>query len=195
MLAQIFSQLGAGVRMVLVMTVALGVGYPLAVTGFAQLAAEDRADGQLIEVDGELVGSILVGQDFTRVEYLHPRPSAAGYDAASSSGSDLGPTNPEFIDSVAERVRAYRVLNGLPDAVEVPVDAVTASGSGLDPHISPANARLQAKRIADARGLDVEVVLALVDEYTAGRPLDFIGDDGVNVLEFNIALDSMVGSR
>lgn len=195
MFAQILSQLGAGVRMVLVMTVALGVGYPLAVTGLAQVAVEDRADGQLIDVDGEMVGSSLIAQEFTRAEYLHPRPSAAGYDAASSTGSNLGPTNPELIESVAERARAYRALNGLPDAVEVPVDAVTASGSGLDPHISPANARLQAQRIADARSLDVEVVLALVDEHTSGRPLGFLGDDGVNVLEFNITLDALVGGR
>jgi two-component system sensor histidine kinase KdpD len=191
MFTQVRSQLGASIRMVLVMTVALGVAYPMAVTAFAQIVSENRADGQLIEVDGELVGSRLVGQDFTRPEYLHPRPSAVGYDAAASAGSNLGPTNPDLIDAVAERVRAYRAINHLSDEVEVPVDAVTASGSGLDPHISPANARLQAKRIADARGLDVRVVLALVADHTASRPLGVLGEDGVNVLEFNVALDAL----
>jgi K+-transporting ATPase ATPase C chain len=191
----LFGQLSAGVRMVAVMTFGLGVVYPLAVTAFAQVVAGDRADGQLVRVDGEVVGSSLIAQEFTQPQYFHPRPSAAGYDASASAGSNLGPTNPELIDTVAGRVQAYRELNGLPDSVAVPVDAVTASGSGLDPHISPANARLQAARVAEARSLDVDVVTQLVGEHTDGRPLGFLGDDAVNVVELNIALDRITESR
>lgn len=186
----LLAQLGASIRIVAIMTVALGVAYPLAVTAFAQIAVADRADGQFIEVDGEVVGSRLIAQEFTGEQYFHPRPSAAGYDASASSGSNLGPTNPELLDTVAQRVAAYRTLNGVPDGVPIPVDAVTASGSGLDPDISPANARLQAPRVAAARGLDLDAVVALVDEHTARRPLGILGDDAVNVLELNVALDA-----
>jgi K+-transporting ATPase ATPase C chain len=178
--------------MVAVMTLGLGVAYPLAVTAFAQVIAGDRADGQLVRVDGEVVGSRLIAQEFTQPQYFHPRPSAAGYDASASAGSNLGPTNPELLDTVAERVAAYRDLNGLPDSVAIPVDAVTASASGLDPHISPANAALQAARVAEARSLDVAAVTELIGEYTDGRPLGILGDDAVNVVELNVALDRIV---
>jgi K+-transporting ATPase ATPase C chain len=187
-------QLSAGLRIVAVMTIALGVVYPLAVTAFAQVVAGDRANGQLVRVDGEVVGSSLLAQEFTEPQYFHSRPSAAGYDATASTGSNLGPTNPELLDTVAERVAAYRSANGLAEGVAVPVDAVTASGSGLDPHISPANARLQAARVADARSLELDVVADLISEHTDRRPLGILGDDAVNVVELNVALDRIAGS-
>jgi K+-transporting ATPase ATPase C chain len=190
----LLGQLSAGLRIVAVMTIALGVVYPLAVTAFAQVVTGDRANGQLVRVDGEVVGSSLLAQEFTEPQYFHPRPSAAGYDAAASMGSNLGPTNSELLDTVAERVAAYRNVNGLPEEVEVPVDAVTASGSGLDPHISPANARLQAARVADARSLELDVVADLIGEHTDRRPLGILGDDAVNVVELNVALDRITGS-
>jgi K+-transporting ATPase ATPase C chain len=185
------AQLVAGLRAVLVFTVLVGVGYPLAVTGIAQLAFGDQADGSLVERDGVVVGSSLIGQSFAGDEWFHPRPSAAGdgYDGMASSPSNLGPTNEVLLDSVAERVEAYREVNGLADGQPVPVDAVTASGSGLDPHISVANARLQAPRVALARGLEVDEVLRLVDEHTEGPALGFLGEAGVNVVELNVALD------
>ena len=190
----LLGQLSAGIRIVAVMTFGLGVVYPLAVTAFAQVVAGDRADGQLVRVDGKVVGSSLIAQEFTQPQYFHSRPSAAGYDAAASTGSNLGPTNPELLDSVAQRVTDYRDVNGLPDAVAVPVDAVTASGSGLDPHISPANARLQAVRVAAARSLELDVVTDLIDLLTDRRPLGILGDVGVNVVRLNVALDRMTGS-
>jgi K+-transporting ATPase ATPase C chain len=185
-------QLLPALMMLLVFTVITGLVYPLVVTGVAQGAFGDKADGSLVEnADGEVVGSSLIGQTFTEPEYFHPRPSAAGdgYDARASSGSNLGPTNDDLLASVEERAEAYREENGLGAAAEVPVDAVTASASGLDPHISVANARLQALRVADERGLDVDTVLELVDDHTSGRDFGFLGEKGVNVLELNLALD------
>lgn len=185
-------QLFPALMMLLVFTVITGLVYPLVVTGVAQGAFSDKADGSLVEnADGEVVGSSLIGQTFAEPEYFHPRPSAAGdgYDAGASSGSNLGPSNDDLLASVEERAEAYREENGLDAAAEVPVDAVTASASGLDPHISVANAHLQALRVADARGLDVDTVLELVDDHTSGRDFGFLGEKGVNVLELNLALD------
>jgi K+-transporting ATPase ATPase C chain len=166
--------------------------YPLVVTAIGQVAFNDQAEGSLVEVDGVVVGSSLIGQSFTAPEYFHPRPSAAGegYDAAASSGSNLGPTNPALLDTVAERIATYREENDLAEDTLVPVDAVTASASGLDPHISVANAELQAPRVAAARGRDLDSVLELVDDHTSGRDLGFLGEEAVNVLELNIALDA-----
>lgn len=178
-----------------VFTVVLGVIYPMVSTALGQVAFGDEADGSLIRRDGVVVGSELIGQTFVAPEYFHGRPSAAGsgYDGAASSGSNLGPLNPDLLASVEERVAAYREENGLGADVAVPVDAVTASGSGLDPHISVANARLQAPRVAAARGLSVETVLALVDEHTDGRMLGVLGEPAVNVVLLNIALDDQAG--
>jgi K+-transporting ATPase ATPase C chain len=188
-------QLVPAVVAFVVLTVLTGVAYPLAVTGVAQVAFPGRADGSLVERDGNVVGSRLIGQSFTGPRYFHPRPSAAGdgYDAMSSSASNLGPTNEDLLSSVQERVAAYRTENGLSADERVPVDAVTSSGSGLDPHISPANARWQASRVARERGVPLDDVLALVDEHTDGRSLGFLGEPGVNVLELNLALDSERG--
>jgi K+-transporting ATPase ATPase C chain len=185
-------QLLTAALMIVAFTVVTGLAYPLAVTGVAQGLFGDEADGSLVtDADGEVVGSSLIGQAFTRPEYFHPRPSAAGdgYDPTLSSGSNLGPTNETLLDEVAARVSAYRDENGLADDAEVPVDAVTASGSGLDPHISVANARLQAPRVADERGLGAEGVLALVDDHTDGRTLGILGEEAVDVLALNLALD------
>jgi K+-transporting ATPase ATPase C chain len=196
------SQLIAAVRAVLVLTVICGVLYPLAVTVVAQVAFDEEADGSLIERDGEVVGSSLLGQSFTRPEYFHGRPSAAGAAASgteggdpddptqiASSASNLGPTNADLLAAVEDAVGAYREENGLDADTPVPVDAVTATGSGVDPHISVANAELQAQRVADERGLDIEAVLDLIDEHTDGRSLGFLGEPGVNVLHLNLALD------
>jgi K+-transporting ATPase ATPase C chain len=186
-------QLPAAIGMLIIFTVLAGVLYPLVVTAIGHIAFNDKAEGSLVEVDGKVVGSSLVGQPFTAPGYFHPRPSAAGdgYDAAASSGSNLGPSNPVLLTTVGERISAYRTENGLADGVEVPVDAVTASASGLDPHISVANAELQAPRIAQARGLELGAVLDLVDDHTEGRDLGFLGEKGVNVLELNIGLDQL----
>ncbi len=188
-------QLVPGLVMVLAFTVLLGLAYPLVVTVIGQVAFGHQADGSLVERDGVVVGSELIGQSFADAAYFHPRPSAAGdgYDGAASSGSNLGPTNPDLLDTVEERVAAYQEENGLGAEAEVPVDAVTASGSGLDPHISVANARLQASRVASERGLALVEVLALVDAHTDQRPLGILGDPGVNVLGLNLALDALDG--
>jgi K+-transporting ATPase ATPase C chain len=174
------------------LTILTGVAYPLAVTGVSQLVFPGRADGSLVERGGTTVASKLIGQQFASPSYFQPRPSAAGdgYDAMSSSASNLGPTNEDYLSEVKKRVAAYRRENGLAADIAVPADAVTASGSGLDPHISPANARLQAPRVARARGIDVADVLALVDDHTDGRSLGFLGEPGVNVVELNLALDA-----
>jgi potassium-transporting ATPase KdpC subunit len=188
-------QLRPAFMAVVVFTLLLGVVYPLVTTLIGQVAFGDKADGSLIVRDGKVVGSELIGQTFVAPGYFHSRPSAAGegYDGAASSGSNLGPLNPDLLSSVQERVAAYRAENGLDDAVVVPVDAVTASGSGLDPHISVANARLQAPRVADARGLSLDEVLAMIDDHTDGRSLGVLGEPGVNVVMLNLALDDLAG--
>jgi K+-transporting ATPase ATPase C chain len=176
---------------VVAFTVICGLAYPLVVTAVVQLGWKDTANGSLIERNGVVVGSELIGQPFTSPEYFHPRPSAAGdgYDGAASSGSNFGPTNEEYLATVADRVAAYRTENGLGPTELVPVDAVTASGSGLDPQISVRNAELQAPRVAAARGVELDQVLAVITDNTTERPLGFLGDPGVNVLELNLDLD------
>jgi K+-transporting ATPase ATPase C chain len=172
-------------------TLLAGVVYPLAVTGVARVAFPSQSQGSLLRENGVVVGSRLLGQAFSGPRYFEPRPSAAGagYDGTASGASNLGPTNPVLLRSVRERVAAYRRFNGLAASAAVPVDAVTASASGLDSEISPANARLQAPRVARARALPLARVLALVHESTHGRSLGFLGEPGVNVLELNMALD------
>lgn len=185
-------QLLPALGMVAALTLLCGIVYPLVVTAVAQVGFSGAADGSLVRRDGEVVGSALLGQPFEDPAFFHPRPSAAGdgYDGASSAASNLGPTNPDLIASVEERVAAYRELNGLDADQSVPVDAVTASASGLDPHISVANARLQAPRVAEERGLELGRVQAMIDDAIDGRDLGVLGEPGVNVLELNLALDT-----
>jgi len=178
---------------VVVFTLICGVVYPLIATAVGQVVFDHQADGSLIERDGHVVGSELIGQVFAAPGYFHSRPSAAGngYDGSASSGSNLGPTNPDLLKAVQDRVAAYREENSLPDDAVVPVDAVTASGSGLDPHISVANADIQASRVATARGLDVKTVLSMEHDYTEGRDFGVLGEPGVNVVRLNLALDGL----
>ncbi len=185
-------QLAPAVVAFLAFTVVTGIAYPLVVTGVAQLVFPGRADGSLVQRHGVVVGSRLIGQAFAGDRYFHPRPSAAGrgYDAMASSASNLGPTNPALLRAVRQRIRAYRRENGLAPGQVVPVDAVTASASGLDPDISVENARLQAARVARVRGLPVAEVQSLVARHTSGRSLGFLGEPAVNVLELNLALDA-----
>jgi len=188
-------QVWAAVRMLAVMTVVVGLAYPLLMTGFAQVVFPHRADGSLVELDGKLVGSALVGQSFDgRPEYFQSRPSAAGdgYDPLASSASNLGPENKDLVAAIEERRRAAAALDGTAPA-EVAPDALLASGSGLDPHISPLYAEQQVARVARARGLTVTAVRKLVDRYTDGRSLGFIGEPHVNVLLLNLALDRALG--
>jgi K+-transporting ATPase ATPase C chain len=165
--------------------------YPLAVWAIAQGAFPHRANGSLVEAKGKMVGSSLLAQGFAGPAYFHPRPSAAGqgYDAANSSGTNLGPTSNKLIEGVRQRVAEYRAENGLPPAAPVPADAVTSSASGLDPHISPENARLQAGRVAKARGLSREEVLRKIAAHTEGRAFMILGEPRVNVLMVNLDLD------
>lgn len=190
-------QLVTGLLVLVTMTALVGVAYPLAVTGIARVTFPHEAKGSLVEAGGRVVGSELIGQPFAGDDWFHPRPSAAPPDGApaASGGSNLGPTSPELLDAVEARVDAYRALNDLPPGTPVPVDAVTTSGSGLDPHISLANARLQAPRVAAARGFDVDLVLDLVDEHLDRRPLGLLGEPGVNVLLLNLAVDDAEAAR
>jgi potassium-transporting ATPase KdpC subunit len=182
---------GPAFRITLVLTVLTGLLYPGAVTGLCKLFFQKQANGSLIVKDGRIVGSSFIGQSFTKPEYFHPRPSAAGsdgYDASASSGSNLGPTSKKLIDRVKADVEKFRQEN--PDYKgSVPADMVTASGSGLDPHISPASAYAQASRVAKARGLSVEQVNQLIAQHTEAPAFGFLGDSRVNVLRLNLALD------
>ena len=168
--------------------------YPLVLFGIAQVAFPEQANGSLIiDAKGTVVGSKLIGQGFTGETYFHPRPSAAGngYDAANSSGSTLGPTSQKLNDAIKERVETYRKENGLKETDTVPADAVTASGSGLDPHISLRNAALQTARAAKARGLSEDKVRELIRQNTTAADGGLLGVAGVNVLTLNLALDSL----
>jgi K+-transporting ATPase ATPase C chain len=168
--------------------------YPLAVWAIGQGLFSHQANGSLVEADGNVSGSSLLGQGFSGPGYFHPRPSAAGqgYDAANSSGTNLGPTSKKLIDAVKQRVSDYRAENGLPPDAPVPADAVTASGSGLDPHISVENAKLQAGRVAKARGISWEEVLRRIAARTEGRSLMIFGEPRVNVLMLNLDLDGKI---
>jgi K+-transporting ATPase ATPase C chain len=192
-----FSEIRGAVVSTLVLAVICCGLYPLIVFGISQALFYERANGSLIvDKDGAVRGSRLLAQGFTAEKYFHPRPSAAGngYDAANSGGSNLGPTSQKLDDAIKERVAAYRKENGLSENELVPADAVTASGSGLDPHISLHNAQLQIARVAKARGLSQDKVQELVQQNTDRRNFGVFGDPGVNVLQLNLALDSL-GAR
>lgn len=195
----IVKELTTAVRATLIFAVVLCGIYPVVVWGLSQLMFPHQANGSLIEsADRKLIGSELLGQNFSGAKYFHPRPSAAGangYDAANSGGSNLGPTSQKLIDAVKQRVADYRARNDLPVDALVPGDAVTASASGLDPHISPKNALMQAARVAKARGLSIDFVTHQVAAATAGAQFGFLGEPGVNVLKLNLALDAAAAGR
>ena len=186
------SQLRPALMVLLLLTLVTGVAYPLLVTGIAQAVFPSQAQGSLIVKDGKIVGSRLIGQPFDDPKYFWSRPSATspfGYNAGASSGSNLSPTNPALIEAVKGRVDALRAADP-GNTAPVPVDLVTASGSGLDPHISPAAALYQVGRVAKARKLEPDAVRQLVERHTEGRQLGFLGEPRVNVLQLNLALDS-----
>jgi len=191
------SQLRACLILFVLLTVLTGVVYPLVVTAIAQVVFPHRANGSIIERGGRPVGSELIGQSFDDPRYFWSRPSATGptpYNAASSTGSNQGPTNPDLLKAVKERTEAIRAAH--PDQTgPVPVDLVTASGSGLDPHISPAAAEYQVRRVARARGFSEQRVTQLVVKHTEGRTLGLLGEPRVNVLRLNLALDTLTGTQ
>ncbi len=183
-------QLLTALKTVVVLTVVLGVLYPLLVLGVGRLGLAHQADGSSITVDGRVAGSSLIGQRFDGDQWFQPRPSAGDYDAQASGGSNAGPNDPELLATVAERRAVIARRDGVPPAA-VPADAVTASGSGLDPHVSPAYAELQVERVARVRGLPVDRVRQLVQQHTTGRTLGFLGEPRVNVVELNLALQGL----
>lgn len=190
-----FGQTGVAIRVMILMTVVLGLAYPLLVMGVGQVAFHSQANGSLIYRNGKLVGSSLIGQDFgTSPRYFWSRPSAAGsgYDPTASGASNLSLDNPVLINDIKQRQAVIAKADGVPVS-EIPADAVMASGSGLDPQISPAYAAIQVNRVAKARHLPVSVVEELVSQYTQGRTLGFLGEPRVNVLELNLALDRLGG--
>jgi K+-transporting ATPase ATPase C chain len=190
---KLFSELRSAVMVTLTFAVVCCGLYPLVVFGISQALFRDQANGSLIvDKDGTVHGSKLLGQQFTADKYFQSRPSAAGngYDATSSGGSNLGPTSSNLVTTIAQRITDYRTANGLATNALVPADAVTASGSGLDPHISLANAALQIPRVAKARGLSEERVRALVQQNTHGPDLGIFGEPSVNVLTLNLALEA-----
>jgi K+-transporting ATPase ATPase C chain len=193
MLSNIYQDLRTTVIAFVAFSALLGLAYPAAITGIAQVVFERQADGSLIQRDGQAVGSSLVGQTFAAPHYFHGRPSASGYETGISSGSNLGPASEALADRVATDAQAIRDENGLAEDAELPVDAVTASGSGLDPHITPAYAELQVARIAQARGEAEDTVRRVVDDFTDGSSLGVLGEARVNVLKLNLALDVRLG--
>ncbi len=183
-------QLMIAIKATLLLTVLTGLLYPLAVTGLAQILFPHQANGSLLVVNGKTVGSELIGQSFTKPEYFHGRPSAAGngYDGLSSGGSNYGPTNQHLVDRVRDDVKKFRAENPAYTG-PIPADLLTASGSGLDPHISPASAEVQIARVAAARGVSADTIRQLVAAHTEGRQYGLFGEPRVNVLELNLALD------
>jgi K+-transporting ATPase ATPase C chain len=182
------------IKMTIVLTILLGIIYPLAITGAANILFPHQAQGSLVTRDGTVVGSELIGQTFAAPGYFHSRPSAAGdkgYDASNSSASNLGPTNKTLISTVQQRLKDVMEANPGTDARQVPIDLITTSGSGLDPEISPAAAELQVPRIAKARGIGEDDVRLLVRQNTRARYVGVLGEPGVNVLALNLALDKL----
>ncbi len=195
MFSETIQQCKSALRVLAVLTLLTGAVYPGLITGLAQLVFPGQASGSLVEKDGKVIGSALVGQPFADPSHFWGRPSATSpkpYDASSSSGSNLGPTNPDYLDTVAKRAAALRQEHG---EGPVPVELVTASGSGLDPHVSPAAAYYQVSRVARATGLDPSQVRTLVERHVEGRQFGVLGEERVNVLALNLALDALAGKK
>jgi K+-transporting ATPase ATPase C chain len=184
----LFKHIYPAIALTLMLTVLVGIVYPFVMTGLSELLFKEKARGSLIEREGQVIGSRLIGQPFKNASYFHSRPSAAGYgyDAAASGGSNLGPTSKQLYEHVRERSKQLRTEN---PNIEIPIDLIASSGSGLDPHISPAAAQFQIPRVARERRMDEDEVRRLVRKYTEGRQFGFLGEPRVNVLELNLALD------